>query len=174
MSACFTSTYTMATGRQTLTLTAVVSTNSQERRGGVEWGGLRCTRITLTSPRSLFLPGGNVCFTYDKVPLSTDHRSVYTYIYHTASSQEAQSTVFIPAFFFLAPFHHVFEIRPSTEPTCKQGADRNSAAVASNVQDGMIQRSDGGDSAGAARFDSVCALSFPNPLFLLRVPPKKG
>lgn len=54
MSVCFTSTYMMARARQTLTLTAVVSTNSQEEgRRGWESEGLQCTRITLTSPAQL-------------------------------------------------------------------------------------------------------------------------
>lgn len=48
--------------------TAVVSMNSQEREGGHGKHGLR-----YRAPHGLFLPGGNVCFTYDKVPLSTDH-----------------------------------------------------------------------------------------------------
>lgn len=62
----------------------------------------------------------------------------YIHIYTIPPRLKSLRAPCLSQFFFLAPFHHVFEIRSSTEPTCKQGADRNLAAVASNVQDRMI------------------------------------
>lgn len=49
---------------------AVVNMNSQKRAGDAD---MKCMDYVILHGLAFFLPGGNVCFTYDKVPLSKDH-----------------------------------------------------------------------------------------------------
>lgn len=81
-------------------LTAVVSMNSREG-GGVGEGGHGAHRLRYPAPHGLFLPRGNVCFTYDKVPLSTDHCSVY--IARCRVSRASEQRVRPRFFFFVSP-----------------------------------------------------------------------
>lgn len=58
----------------------------------------------------------------------------YIHIYTTQLTLKSLLAGCLSEVFFLH-FHHLFEIRSSTELTFKRGADRNSAAVASNAED---------------------------------------
>lgn len=84
MCACFTSAYIMETARQRHTCSLLLLVRTRRREGGRHRRGAHGLRYPARP--GLFLPGGNVCFTYDKVPLSTDHCWA-----NTSMSWEAQS-----------------------------------------------------------------------------------